>query len=183
VRAIAPERLNALVSVVFQDVYLFDDSIAANIRMARPDASDAEVEAAAHAAHCHDFITHLSQGYATHAGEIGTRLSGGERQRISIARAMLKNAPIVILDEPTSALDSESEIAVQAAIDALVRERTVIVIAHRLSTIAAAGQILVLDQGRVMEAGRHADLLARKGRYARMWQAQQRVKAWHVGSI
>jgi len=99
-----------------------------------------------------------------------------------MARAMLKNAPIVLLDEPTAALDSESEIAVQAAMDALVRERTVIVIAHRLSTITAAGQILVLDQGRVMEAGRHADLLARKGRYARMWQAQQSVKEWHVGS-
>ncbi|MFJ5483621.1 ABC transporter ATP-binding protein [Pectobacterium actinidiae] len=181
VRAIAPEQLNALVSVVFQDVYLFDDSILANIRMARPEASDAEVEAAARAAHCHAFITRLPEGYATRVGDIGGRLSGGERQRISIARAMLKNAPIVVLDEPTAALDTESEVAVQAAIDALVRDRTVIVIAHRLSTIAAADQILVIDGGQVVEAGRHGVLLAREGRYARMWQAQQSSKDWHAG--
>ncbi|EMV8752473.1 ATP-binding cassette domain-containing protein, partial [Escherichia coli] len=105
-----------------------------------------------------------------------------ERQRISIARAMLKDAPIVILDEPTAALDTESEVAVQTAIDALVRERTVIVIAHRLSTIAAADQILVIDEGQVVEAGRHADLLARGSRYARMWQAQQSAKNWHASS-
>ncbi|QTF06970.1 ABC transporter ATP-binding protein [Brenneria izadpanahii] len=181
VRAIAPEQLNALISVVFQDVYLFDDSILANIRMARPEASDEEVEAAARAAYCHEFITRLPEGYATRVGDIGGRLSGGERQRISIARAILKNAPIVILDEPTAALDAESEVAVQAAIDALVRERTVIVIAHRLSTIAAADQILVIDDGRMLEEGRHAELLARAGRYARMWQAQQAAKDWHAG--
>lgn len=181
IRAIAPETLNSLISVVFQDVYLFDDSILANIRMARPDASDEEVEAAARAAHCHEFITRLPEGYQTRVGDIGGRLSGGERQRISIARAMLKNAPIVVLDEPTAALDTESEVAVQRAIDALVRERTVIVIAHRLSTIAAADQILVIDDGRVVEAGRHAELLAGNGRYARMWQAQQSVKHWRVG--
>ncbi|KAB0583679.1 ABC transporter ATP-binding protein [Comamonas kerstersii] len=180
IRAIAPEQLNALISVVFQDVYLFDDTILANIRMARPDASDAEVEAAARAAHCHEFVTRLPEGYTTRVGDIGGRLSGGERQRISIARAMLKNAPIVILDEPTAALDTESEVAVQTAIDALVRERTVIVIAHRLSTIAAADQILVIDDGQVVEAGRHADLLSCKGRYARMWQAQQSAKNWHA---
>ncbi|ENO90465.1 ABC transporter ATP-binding protein [Thauera linaloolentis] len=183
VRAIAPEQLNALVSVVFQDVYLFNDSILANIRMAKPDASDAEVEAAARAAHCHDFITRLPDGYATRVGDIGGRLSGGERQRISIARAMLKNAPIVILDEPTAALDTESEVAVQMAIDALVRDRTVIVIAHRLSTIAAADQILVIDGGKVVEAGQHETLLARDGRYARMWQAQQSAKRWHAASV
>ena len=182
VRAIPQERLNALVSVVFQDVYLFDDSILANIRMARPDATGEEVEAAARAAHCHEFIARLPEGYATRVGDIGGRLSGGERQRISIARAMLKNAPIVILDEPTAALDTESEIAVQAAIDALVRDRTVIVIAHRLSTITAADQILVIDGGQLVEAGRHGELLARAGRYARMWQAQQASKNWHVGS-
>jgi len=182
VRTIPQERLNALISVVFQDVYLFDDSILANIRMARPDAADEEVEAVARAAHCHEFIARLPGAYATRVGDIGGRLSGGERQRISIARAMLKNAPIVILDEPTAALDTESEIAVQAAIDALVRDRTVIVIAHRLSTIAAADQILVIDGGRLVEAGRHGELLARAGRYARMWQAQQISKNWHVGS-
>lgn len=180
VRAIEPERLNALISVVFQDVYLFDDTILANIRMARPDASDEAVEVAARAAHCHEFISRLPEGYATRVGDIGGRLSGGERQRISIARAMLKNAPIVILDEPTAALDTESEVAVQAAIDALVRDRTVIVIAHRLSTIVAADQILVIDEGRVVETGRHEELLTRDGRYASMWRAQQSTKSWHV---
>ncbi|MFC0708275.1 ABC transporter ATP-binding protein [Azorhizophilus paspali] len=180
IRTIAPEMLNSLISAVFQDVYLFDDSILANIRMARPDATDEEVEGAARAARCHEFVTRLPEGYQTRVGDIGDRLSGGERQRISIARAMLKNAPILILDEPTAALDTESEVAVQAAIDALVRERTVIVIAHRLSTIAAADQILVIDEGQVVEVGKHAELLAEKGRYARMWQAQQSVKSWHV---
>lgn len=181
IRTLSPEQLNGLISVVFQDVYLFDDTILANIRMARPQASDEEVEAAARAAHCHEFITRLPEGYQTRVGDIGGRLSGGERQRISIARAMLKNAPIVVLDEPTAALDTESEVAVQRAIDALVRERTLIVIAHRLSTIAAADQILVIDEGRVVESGRHAELLAGNGRYARMWQAQQSVKHWRVG--
>jgi len=183
VRAIAPERLHALISVVFQDVYLFDDSILANIRMAKPDATDAEVQAAARAAHCHEFIVRLPQGYQSRVGDIGARLSGGERQRISIARAILKDAPIVILDEPTAALDTESEVAVQSAIDALVRDRTVIVIAHRLSTIAAADQILVVDGGQVVESGRHGELLAQGGRYARMWQAQQSAKDWHIGRV
>ncbi|WP_263065194.1 ABC transporter ATP-binding protein [Dickeya dadantii] len=180
IRAIAPETLNALISVVFQDVYLFDDTILANIRMARPDASDGEVEAAARAACCHEFISRLPEGYATRVGDIGGRLSGGERQRISIARAMLKNAPIVILDEPTAALDTESEVAVQRAIDALVCKRTVIVIAHRLSTIAAADQILVIEGGRVAEQGQHEALLTLNGRYSAMWQAQQRAKRWHA---
>mgnify|MGYP000848546026 FL=1 len=181
IRTIAPETLNGLISAVFQDVYLFDDSIMANIRMARPEASDEEVEAAGRAAYCHEFVTRLPEGYQTRVGDIGGRLSGGERQRISIARAILKNAPIVILDEPTASLDAESEVAVQRAIDELVRERTVIVIAHRLSTIAAAEQILVIDDGCVVESGRHADLLASNGRYAQMWRAQQSVKHWHVG--
>ena len=179
IRALTAEQLNGLVSMVFQDVYLFDDSLLANIRMARPDASDEEVQAVARAAHCHDFIQRLPEGYLSRAGAVGGSLSGGERQRISIARAMLKNAPIMILDEPTAALDTESEVAVQTAIDSLVRDKTVIVIAHRLSTLVAADRILVIDQGRVIESGRHAELLARGGRYARMWQAQQAAKAWH----
>ncbi|TBU90066.1 ABC transporter ATP-binding protein/permease [Stutzerimonas kirkiae] len=181
IRHIQPEQLNRLISVVFQDVYLFDDSILANIRMARPDASDEEVEAAARAAHCHDFILRLADGYQTRVGDIGGRLSGGERQRISIARAILKGAPIVILDEPSAALDTESEVAVQRAIEALVRGRTVIVIAHRLSTIAAADRILVIEDGRLAEQGRHAELLAAGGRYQAMWQAQQQAKSWHLG--
>ncbi|MBW7902515.1 MAG: ABC transporter ATP-binding protein [Rhodocyclaceae bacterium] len=181
VRAIAPATLNALISVVFQDVYLFDDSILANIRMARPGATDEEVEAAARAAHCHEFIARLPDGYRTRVGDIGGRLSGGECQRISIARALLKDAPIVVLDEPTAALDSESEVAVQQAIDALVRDRTVIVIAHRLSTVVGADQILVLDDGRIVERGTHAELIAADGRYQAMWQAQQQAKSWHPG--
>jgi len=181
IRQIAPETLNQLVSVVFQDVYLFDDSVRANIHMARPDATIEEVEQAARMAQC-DFIERLPQGWETRLNEMGGRLSGGERQRISIARALLKNAPIVILDEPTAALDTESERAVQTAIDTLVQEKTVIVIAHRLSTIAGADQIVVMEQGGIVQTGSHHALLAdENGRYARMWAAQQRVKNWHVG--
>ena len=180
VRQIPHETLQGLVSVVFQDVYLFDDTVMANIRMARPDASDEDVAEAARAAQCLDFIDRLPQGWNTHLGDIGGRLSGGERQRISIARALLKNAPIVVRDEPTAALDTESEVAVQRAIDALVREKTVIVIAHRLSTIAGADRILVIEDGRVVESGRHAELLERAGKYLRMWTAQQRVKHWRL---
>ncbi|RNE92097.1 ABC transporter ATP-binding protein [Marichromatium sp. AB31] len=180
VRAIPPKTLNGLISAVFQDVYLFDDTVRANIRMARPTASDAEVEAAARAAQCLSFIERLPQGWDTRLGEIGGRLSGGERQRISIARALLKDAPIVILDEPTAALDTESEVAVQRAIDALVRDKTVIVIAHRLSTIAGADRILVIDEGRLVEQGRHQQLLAADGRYRAMWDAQQATKDWHL---
>ena len=182
VRAIEPERLNRLVSVVFQDVYLFDDTVLANIRMARPEATDAEVHAAARAAHCLEFIERLPQGWNTRIGETGGRLSGGERQRLSIARALLKDAPIVVLDEPTAALDTESERAVQRAIETLVKNRTVIVIAHRLSTIAGAGQIIVVDQGKALETGTHEALLTGNGRYAALWAAQQRAKQWRAGS-
>lgn len=177
-RQIPEPELRKMLSVVFQDVHLFNDSVTANIRMARPDATDDQVHAAARAAQCLDFINHLPQGWQTPLGEMGERLSGGERQRISIARALLKDAPIVILDEPTAALDTESERAVQRAIDALVRDRTVIVIAHRLSTIMGARQIVVIDEGRVVQQGSHADLLVRPGRYRDMWQAQQSAKMW-----
>ncbi|WP_082745199.1 ABC transporter ATP-binding protein [Burkholderia savannae] len=177
IRRIPEAALNSLISVVFQDVYLFDDTVLANIRMARPDATDDEVEAAARAAQCHAFIERLPQRWQTRLGEIGGRLSGGERQRISIARALLKNAPIVILDEPTAALDVESELAVQRAIDALVRDKTVIVIAHRLSTIVGADRILVIDGGRLVQQGRHDELIAADGRYRAMWDAQYRAKA------
>ena len=180
VRQITPETLQGLVSVVFQDVYLFDDTVMANIRMACPEATDEEVTEAARAAQCLEFIERLPQGWHTRLGDIGGRLSGGERQRISIARALLKNAPIVVLDEPTAALDTESEVAVQRAIDTLVKEKTVIVIAHRLSTIAGADQILVIEDGRVVESGRHEQLIKNPGKYQRMWNAQQRVKHWHL---
>jgi len=180
IRQVEPAELMRSISVVFQDVYLFDDIILNNIRMAKPDATTTEVEAAARAANCHDFITRLPQGYETRIGDIGGALSGGERQRISIARAMLKNAPIVLLDEPTSALDTESEVAVQRAIDQLVVDKTVIVIAHRLSTIVAADLILVLVGGQVIERGSHPDLLAQKGHYAAMWAIQQQSQAWRM---
>ncbi|MGD1936117.1 MAG: ABC transporter ATP-binding protein [Cyanophyceae cyanobacterium] len=182
IRDVDPAHLMHSISVVFQDVYLFDDTILNNIRMAKPDATDTEVESVARAANCHDFIARLPQGYNTRIGDIGGALSGGERQRLSIARAMLKNAPIVLLDEPTSALDTESEVAVQDAINQLVVDKTVIVIAHRLSTIAAADLILVLEEGKVIERGSHRELLASQGRYATMWEIQQRAQDWRVAA-
>ncbi|MFP9229686.1 ABC transporter ATP-binding protein [Pectobacterium cacticida] len=176
IRHIPTRELNRLISVVFQDVYLFDDSVLANIRMARPEASDAEVERAAGAAQCLEFIQRLPQGWQTRLGDIGGRLSGGEQQRISIARALLKEAPIVILDEPTAALDTESELAVQRAIDRLVQDKTVIVIAHRLSTIVGAHRILVVEKGVISQQGTHHELRLAEGRYRALWNAQQKSK-------
>lgn len=180
IRSMTQTELMKNISVVFQDVYLFDDTVLNNIRMGRPDATDDEVRLAAEAAYCDEFITRLPEGYNTEIGDIGGNLSGGERQRISIARAILKDAPIVILDEPTAALDTESETAVQGAIDSLVKDRTVIVIAHRLSTIAGADTILVVDDGKVAERGRHEELASAGGRYTAMWNAQQRAKKWQM---
>jgi len=180
VRDVEPVELMRHISVVFQDVYLFDDTIGNNIRLGKPGATDAEVVAAAQAANCHEFISYLPQGYETRVGEIGGTLSGGERQRLSIARAILKNAPIVLLDEPTAALDTASETAVQAAIEQLVADRTVVAIAHRLSTVVGADTILVLDRGCVVEQGTHAELIELEGRYAAMWQAQQQSRQWRV---
>ena len=180
IRNMNPDDLMKYISVVFQDVYLFDDTILSNIKMANPNVTDKEVEMAVNAAHSHEFISRLPDGYDTKVGDIGGSLSGGERQRISIARAILKDAPIVILDEPTAALDTESEVAVQKAIDKLVEDKTVIVIAHRLSTIAGADHILVVDNGAIIESGTHSELVAKKGKYFNMWSAQQRVKEWHI---
>lgn len=182
IQNMTPESLMKNISVVFQDVYLFDDTIINNIRMANPNATDKEVEDAANSAYCHEFITRLPNGYNTKIGDIGGSLSGGERQRISIARAILKNAPIVILDEPTAALDTESEVAVQRAIDKLVENKTVVVIAHRLSTIAGADTILVVDNGKIVESGTHDELVTKNGRYYGMWSAQQRIKDWHINA-
>ncbi|MEM9713737.1 MAG: ABC transporter ATP-binding protein [Actinomycetota bacterium] len=180
VRSLSQSELMRQFSVVFQDVHLFDDSIRANIAIARPGAADDEIVAAATAANCHEFISALPDGYETGVGEIGGALSGGERQRISIARAILKDAPIVILDEPTSALDTESELAVQSAIDTLVHDKTVIVIAHRLTTIAGADQIIVLEAGEIVERGTHTELIDSDGRYAHMWRAQRAERHWQL---
>ena len=183
IRHLTAEQLNSLISVVFQDVWLFDDTLLANLLIARPQATQQEVEEAARAAQCLEFISRLPQGWLTPMGEMGGQLSGGERQRISIARALLKDAPIVILDEPTAALDIDSELAVQKAIDSLVHNRTVIIIAHRLSTIAGAGNILVMEEGEVVEQGRHAQLLSRQGRYQALWQAQMAARVWRDAEV
>ena len=165
--------LRANIAHVGQDVFLFDDTVAANIAYGgKRDASRAEIEAAARAAHALDFIAAMAQGFDTVIGENGARLSGGQRQRIAIARAILKDAPILILDEATSALDSESERAVQEALEELMRGRTTLVIAHRLSTVERADRIVVLSQGRIAEIGSHAELLATGGLYASLYRLQ-----------
>jgi ATP-binding cassette subfamily B protein len=168
VRQTTLSALRARVGIVPQDSTVFSTSARENIRYGRPDASDAEVEAAARAAFAHDFITALPEGYSTFLGERGVRLSGGQRQRISIARAMLKNPPLLLLDEATSALDAESERMVQAALESAMSGRTTLVIAHRLATVLRADRIVVLDQGRIVDIGRHAELVARGGLYARL---------------
>jgi ATP-binding cassette subfamily B protein len=156
-----------------QDTVLFNDSIGYNIAYGRPGATREEVEAAARAAHIHDFIIAQPLGYDTVVGERGLKLSGGEKQRVAIARTLLKNPPILIFDEATSALDSANERAIQAELKSAAEGKTALVIAHRLSTIVDAHQIVVLQHGRVAERGTHAELLAREGVYARMWQLQQ----------
>jgi subfamily B ATP-binding cassette protein MsbA len=172
VRAVTIASLRAALALVSQEVSLFDDTVRANIAYGRVGASQSDVERAATAAGADGFIRDLPQGYDTLVGENGIRLSGGQRQRLAIARAMLKDAPILLLDEATSALDSESERAVQAALNTLMRGRTTVVIAHRLSTVLGADLICVLDRGRIVESGRHAQLLARNGVYARLYAMQ-----------
>ena len=159
-------------ALVSQDAILFDDSIAANIRFGKPDASQQEVEAAAKGAAAHDFIMALPGGYEAPVGAMGNRLSGGQRQRVSIARALLKDAPILLLDEATAALDSESERQVQDALTRLQAGRTTLVVAHRLATVREADLIVVMDNGRICETGTHDTLLAKKGLYARLCQLQ-----------
>lgn len=179
-KTVDPEKLMSKVSVVFQDVYLFQDTIGNNIRYGRENATQKELEAAAMLAHCHDFIMALPEGYNTMVGEGGSTLSGGEKQRISIARAILKDAPVLLLDEATSSLDPENEVEVQQAIEELVKERTVVMIAHKLKTIAGADQIIVLDQGKVKEVGTHEELIEKKGLYYRLWDIQQTTEGWHI---
>lgn len=172
----------AKIAIVFQDVYLFNDTIEANIKVGNPSASMDQVRAAARKARCDEFITALEAGYDTMVGEGGATLSGGEKQRISIARAILKDAPIVLLDEATASLDPENELYIQKAVGELVKGRTLIVIAHRLSTVTHADKILVLDKGSLVEEGRHDELLARDGGlYRRMWDEQAKAHSWKLG--
>lgn len=177
---IEPEKLMKNISMVFQDVYLFQDSVANNIRYGKEDAAQEEIENAARLANCYNFIMQMPQGFDTMIGEGGSTLSGGEKQRISIARAILKNAPVVLLDEATSSLDPENEAEIQQAISRLVRGRTVVVIAHRLKTVVGADTILVLDQGRIVEQGTHEQLLTQNGLYAKLWNLQTSTEGWKV---
>jgi subfamily B ATP-binding cassette protein MsbA len=173
VRDVTLTSLRQQIGIVTQETVLFDESVEQNIAYGRPDATRAEIEAAARAANAHDFICALPEGYATLVGERGQRLSGGQRQRLAIARAILKDSPILILDEATSSLDSESELLVQHALTNLMQNRTSFVIAHRLSTIRRADAIIVMERGRVVEVGRHDELLLRTGGvYARLHDLQ-----------
>lgn len=172
------EQLLAKVAMVFQEVYLFRDTIRNNIAMGRPGATLEEVMEAAKLAACHDFILKMPSGYDTIIGEGGGTLSGGEKQRISIARAILKDAKIILLDEATASLDPENEVHVQKALSNLVKNRTIVVIAHKLQSIKAAEQILVLHDGEIIEKGRHHELIERQGLYNDMWREQSRAKSW-----
>ncbi|MFZ4928024.1 ABC transporter ATP-binding protein [Chryseobacterium sp. Mn2064] len=168
------------ISEVFQEVYLFDDTIYNNVKIGNPEAVDHEIEKALEKAQCLEFINDLPEGIHTKVGEGGSKLSGGQKQRISIARALLKDAPIVLLDEATASLDPENEIYIQRAIQELVRSKTVVVIAHKLSTIQNANQILVLNEGEISEKGNHTELLEKNGIYRKMWDIQKQSNGWKV---
>ncbi|MCD5406949.1 MAG: ABC transporter ATP-binding protein/permease [Desulfotomaculum sp.] len=176
IKNIATVKLMAMISLVFQDVFLFNVSIKDNIRFGKAGASDEEIIAAAQAAQCHDFIMQLPNGYATVAGQRGTKLSGGEKQRIAIARAILKDAPVIIFDEATSAADPKNEDKIQTAISKLVKNKTVIVIAHNLSTIVDVNKIILIENGQIAQHGQHPELLAASGTYKNMWETHVRSK-------
>lgn len=167
--------------IVFQDVVLFNDTIMGNIRLGRKDATDEEVMAAARAAQCDEFVQRLPEGYQTVVGENGSTLSGGERQRISIARALLKNAPIVLLDEATASLDVENETSLQTALSALLKDKTVLVIAHRMRTVMGADHVVVLADGHVAEEGTPEQLMERGGMFRHMVELQRESSNWQVG--
>ncbi|MBX9833478.1 MAG: ATP-binding cassette domain-containing protein, partial [Burkholderiaceae bacterium] len=173
IRSVTQASVRQAIGIVPQDTVLFNDTVAYNIAYGRPGASQADVEAAAQSARIHDFIASTPKGYGTMVGERGLKLSGGEKQRVAIARTLLKNPPILIFDEATSALDSANERAIQAELQSVAQNKTTLVIAHRLSTVVDAHEILVMDSGRIIERGTHAQLLAQGGRYASMWSLQQ----------
>ncbi|MDR1271773.1 MAG: ABC transporter ATP-binding protein/permease [Clostridiales Family XIII bacterium] len=181
IREIDPERLMSYMSFVFQDVVLFGDTVMNNIRIGKHGATDEEIYAAAKMARCDEFVRNMPDGYETVIGENGSTLSGGERQRISIARALLKDAPIVLLDEATASLDPENETQIQEAISTLIEGRTVIVIAHRLRTVIGADKVVVLDGGKLIEEGTGAELLAQNGLFARLYKVQQESLGWTAG--
>lgn len=181
VREFTVDSLLRNFSMVFQDVYLFNDTLEANIAFGTAGATHEQVVEAAKRARCHDFISALPNGYDTIVGEGGASLSGGERQRISIARTLLKDAPIVVLDEATASIDPENEQLIQQALTELTREKTVVVIAHRLATIEHADQILVVEDGTVIQRGTHEELLAQEGVYRRFVEARAEAEGWKIG--
>ena len=174
------KSLRDRIGYVMQETFLFSESIENNIRFGRPQATHEEVVAAAKKACCHDFIMRLPQGYDTMVGEGGCTLSGGEKQRISIARAMLKDAQIILLDEATASLDPENEVEIQKAIGTLIKGRTVIAIAHRLKTIKKADRIIVLDNGQIKEEGTHDELIRQEGLYSHLWNIQESISGWKL---
>lgn len=180
IKAMEPESLMSYMSFVFQDVTLFNDTVMNNIRIGNPNATDEQVITAAQAAYCDEFVREMPEGYQTLLGENGSTLSGGERQRISIARALLKNAPIILLDEATASLDPENEVLVQKAIAKLIEGKTVIMIAHRLRTVVDADQIFVLENGKLVESGTHNELMKKQGLYQKLYHIQQESLGWAV---
>jgi ATP-binding cassette, subfamily B, heavy metal transporter len=176
VRTVTQESLRAAIGIVPQDTVLFNDTIEYNIAYGQPGAPREQVITAARAAHIHDFIETLPDGYGTLVGERGLKLSGGEKQRVAIARTLLKDPAILVFDEATSALDSRTERVIQQELEGISRSRTTLVIAHRLSTVVHADQILVMDHGRIVERGTHGELLQRRGAYAAMWEIQSRER-------
>ncbi|WP_273321008.1 ABC transporter ATP-binding protein [Vallitalea guaymasensis] len=181
VKTMTSDSLLKNISIVFQNVYLFKDTIMNNIKFGKPEATKEEVIEAAKKARCHDFIMALDNGYDTMVGEAGASLSGGEKQRISIARAILKDAPIILLDEATASVDPDNERYIQEAISALVKDKTLIVIAHRLATIKEADHILVIDEGKIIQKGTHEELARVKGRYQDFWKIRERARSWEIG--